>query len=486
MSDKMENESGKKRFSLKKRILIAFGVLLALIIAAVLTVAWPLLNPKTYTSADAIADIDSLVVYIERVHPDPYRQLSKESFYEAVKQTKQRLSSKEKVTPLEFYYEASRLAAMFKEGHLSVQSDFFFERNLKLFPYFTAFRLEPGTHRLFLKKDAEIGGQAFVAGDELQEINGKSVREIVEGALECVSGESDGFRCAQVEEYSGIPDIINIWINQNMPADVYRVRISTASGEQKSVDVESVGLLKWFKMNHEQTVDESLRVKAPFESKMLNDSTLLFSFNECVTDGLKEFLSDMFAKAKADGVRYLIIDNRYNTGGTTEAGDELCRYLTDEPFISVSKVVVRFSEPIRTLEREYLDGVMPPRDTIVTRIFDPATWCQPYGPDKRFNGEAYLLNSYITFSAATDFASQFAYFKMGTIIGEETGGMTVSSGDIISLKLPNTGMSVVLPFKLFCNIGADENAPVQGVKPDVEVASGKALDIALDLIQKGK
>ena len=36
---------------------------------------------------------------------------------------------KEKVTPLEFYYEASRLAAMFKEGHLSVQSDFFFERN---------------------------------------------------------------------------------------------------------------------------------------------------------------------------------------------------------------------------------------------------------------------------------------------------------------------------------------------------------------------
>ena len=121
----MENESGKKRFSLKKRILIAFGVLLALIIAAVLTVAWPLLNPKTYTSADAIADIDSLVVYIERVHPDPYRQLSKEFFYEAVKQVKQRLSSKEKVTPLEFYYEASRLAAMFKEGHLSVQSDFF-------------------------------------------------------------------------------------------------------------------------------------------------------------------------------------------------------------------------------------------------------------------------------------------------------------------------------------------------------------------------
>ena len=482
----MEHESGKKRFSFKRRILIAFAVLLALIIAVMLTVAWPLLIPKTFTSAEAIADIDSLVVYIERVHPDPYRQLGKDVFYEAVKQAKQRLSSKERVTPMEFYYEASRLAAMFKEGHLSVRSDVFIERDLKLFPYFTVFRLEPGTHRLFLKTDIKIGGHVFNAGDELQEINGKSVREIVEGALECVSGESDGFRCAQVDEYPGIPDIINIWINQNMPADVYQVRMSTAGGEQKSIDVESVGLLKWIKMNHEQTVDESLRVKAPFESKMLNDSTLLFSFNECVSDGLKEFLSDMFAKAKADGVRYLIIDNRYNTGGTSEAGDELCRYLTDQPFVSVSKVVVPFSEPIRTLEREYLDGVMPPRDTIVTKTFDPATWYQPYGPDKRFNGDVYLLNSYLTFSAAADFASQFAYFKMGTIIGEETGGMTVSSGDIISLKLPNSGMSVILPFKLFCNIGADENAPVQGVKPDIEVVSSVALDRALDLIQKGK
>lgn len=61
-----------------------------------------------------------------------------------------------------------------------------------------------------------------------------------------------------------------------------------------------------------------------------------------------------------------------------------------------------------------------------------------------------------------------------------------SSGDIISMKLPNTGISVVLPFKLFCNIGADENAPVQGVKPDIEVPSGAALDKVLDMIQKGR
>ena len=497
----MKNEPGKKRFSFKKRILIFFGVLLAMITVILLIMAWLMIHPKTYSPDQVAADLDSLVVYIERVHPDPYRQLSKAEFYKAVEQAKQRLSAKGKVTQMEFYYETSRLAAMFKEGHLSVQSDLsivfkmghqsvrskvFIERNMKLFPYFTAFRIEPGTHRLFLKTDAEIAGQKFKAGDELQEINEKSVREIVEGALEGVSGESDGFRCALLDGFLYVPDPLNIWVSQNMPANVYRVKVRKSSGELISLDVESVGLLKWFLMNKEQNVDESLQVKEPFESKMINDSTLLFSFNECVTDGLKEFLSDMFAKAKADGVRYLIIDNRFNTGGTSEAGDELCRYLTDKPFSSVDKVVIRFSEPIRLLRREYLNGVMPPRDTLVTQLDDPASRKQPYGDDVRFDGKVFLLNSYLTFSAAADFASQFAYYKMGTIVGEETGGMTISSGDIITLLLPNTRLGLVLPFKLFYNIGADENAPVQGVKPDVEVPSSGALDMALDMIAKGK
>lgn len=497
----MKNEPGKKRFSFKKRILIIFGVLLAMITVILLIMAWLMIHPKTYSPAQVAADLDSLVVYIERVHPDPYRQLSKAEFYKAVEQAKQRLSAKGKVTQMEFYYEASRLAAMFKEGHLSVRTDHFIvfkmghqsvrsevfiERNMKLFPYFTAFRIEPGTHRLFLKTDAEIAGQKFKAGDELQEINGKSVREIVEGTLEGVSGESDGFRCALLNEFFCVPDPLNIWMSQNMPADVYRVKVRKSSGELMSLDVESVGLLKWFLMNKEQTADESLQVKAPFESKMLNDSTLLFSFNECVTDGLKEFLSDMFAKAKADGVRYLIIDNRFNTGGTSEAGDELCRYLTDKPFSSVDKVMIRFSEPIRLLQREYLNGVIPPHDTLVTQLDDPACRQQPYGDDVRFDGKVFLLNSYLTFSAAADFASQFAYYKMGTIVGEETGGMTISSGDIITLLLPNTRLGLSLPFKLFYNIGADENALVQGVKPDVEVPSSGALDMALDMIAKGK
>lgn len=468
----------------KKVILIIFALLALVVLGGIFVLRFAI--KSSFSSDDAIADIDSLVVYIERVHPDPYRHLDKAKFYQAVEQAKRRLSSGE-VSLLEFYDEASRLAAMFNEGHLSVvvPDEVALARNLKLFPYSSLFQLEPITHRLVLKEDCEIEGSSFKTGDELQSINGKPCREIVEGVLQHISAESDGFRCARFNERDNMLDRINCWLDVNMPADVYSVNISTSNGV-KRLDVKAVGYLGWRRVFDKYSGDEANEVMTPYSSEMLNDSTLLFRFNECVTDGLKEYLSKMFAQARADDVRYLIIDNRMNTGGSTDAGDELCRYLTDKPFGLIDKVVMRFSEPIRSLKRQYLNGEIPPRDTIVTQYDDSTLWERPYGPEVRFNGKVYLLNSSLTFSSAADFASQFAYYHMGTIVGEETGGMTISSGDIISMRLPHSGLTLVLPFKLFYNIGADENAPIQGVKPDIEVVSGDALEVALDRIMNGK
>lgn len=478
----MKPDNARHSRSKFKRIALKFLCILALLLMG-LFVAVRCAVKTTFSPQETVADIDSLVAYIERVHPAPYRNLNKADFYQAVEQAKERLSRGD-VSILEFYDEASRLAAMFNEGHLSVPvpEAVAMASGLKLFPYSSLFSLEPGTHQLLLNKDCEIEGAMFKAGDELLAINGKPAHEIVEGVLQHVSAEGDGFRCARVNERDNMLDRLNCWLTVNMPADVYRVQMRTASDGVKSLDVKAVGFLKWYRASGGPTSAQGTGTRQPYSSKMLNDSTLLFSFNDCVTDGLNDFLSKMFAQARADGVRHLVIDNRYNTGGTSEAGDELCRYLTSQPFGMVDKVVIRFSEPIRALKREYLHGVMPPRDTLVTLVDDPASWEQPYGPDVRFDGKVYLLDSYLTFSAAADFASQFAYYKMGTIVGEETGGTLVSSGDIIMMRLPNTGLNLILPFKLFYNYGADENAHIHGVKPDIECPAEHALDVALDLI----
>ena len=57
-----------------------------------------------------------------------------------------------------------------------------------------------------------------------------------------------------------------------------------------------------------------------------------------------------------------------------------------------------------------------------------------------YEGSVYLLISHHTFSSAGSFAWAFKEFGMGTVIGEESGGMNVSFGDIIYYKLPVSGL----------------------------------------------
>ncbi len=69
--------------------------------------------------------------------------------------------------------------------------------------------------------------------------------------------------------------------------------------------------------------------------------------------------------------------------------------------------------------------------------------------DLRFSGNTYLLNGHFTFSSVADFAWTFKHFEMGEIIGEETGGLAISFGDIIVQNLPNSDLQLNVLHKLF-------------------------------------
>lgn len=85
----------------------------------------------------------------------------------------------------------------------------------------------------------------------------------------------------------------------------------------------------------------------------------------------------------------------------------------------------------------------------------------------RFNGDTYLLTSGTTFSSASMLTSTFKCFDLGTIVGEEPGGLTVSYGDIIYFSLPNTGIKCGVSHKRFVQACGKENG--RGVIPDYEV-----------------
>lgn len=64
---------------------------------------------------------------------------------------------------------------------------------------------------------------------------------------------------------------------------------------------------------------------------------------------------------------------------------------------------------------------------------------------------------------------------MGKIIGEESGGMNVTFGDVASYTLPFSQLQCGVSWKRFYHYGADDR-DIHGTLPDVEVPADQALD----------
>ena len=183
-------------------------------------------------------------------------------------------------------------------------------------------------------------------------------------------------------------------------------------------------------------------------------------------DKFKIFLDSTFTIIKKENIGNLIIDIRKNGGGNSVLGNELFQYISPVPFEQFGKVIVKISDTgIKTYDEEELKKLRK--------------------NNLRFHGNVYLLISHNTFSSAAVFSWAFNYFKMGKVIGEETGGLNVCYGDIIRISLPHTKLKCTVSFKKFYNYGATDE-DIHGTIPDYNVEAEKALDYALKLIEEGK
>lgn len=87
--------------------------------------------------------------------------------------------------------------------------------------------------------------------------------------------------------------------------------------------------------------------------------------------------------------------------------------------------------------------------------------------DLLFNKNVYVLVGPGTFSAAADFAAMVKDLKAATVVGEETGGLASSYGDVLSFILPNSKLQLGVSFKYFVRCGGFDDK--RGVIPDIAV-----------------
>lgn len=177
-------------------------------------------------------------------------------------------------------------------------------------------------------------------------------------------------------------------------------------------------------------------------------------FNEEYQETLDSFFSDVFNNS----ISNIIVDLRGNGGGNSTVANEFLKYIDVDTY--------------RTWDSNIRFGwyLLRNRDKVVDNPQKPVT----------FNGDLYVLTDTFTYSAAMDFAMLIGDNDLGTLVGEPSGNLPDSYGDILFFQMPNSDLVVRISYKKWYRIDAAKAQ--EALIPDVVVPAEEALDKALELI----
>ncbi|PID27435.1 MAG: hypothetical protein CR982_05690 [Candidatus Cloacimonadota bacterium] len=418
-----------------------------------------IVNKATMDHADKLKeDVDILFKSIEEIHPNIFANISEEDLKEEILKIKKSISDTTDI--LDFYLLVNPLVVKLKDGHTSMGVPFghlkkisnFDKNSILMFP----FEIEIKNRDSSIVITKNYTKENIPLNSKIVSINDVESKKIVNKMLLQAQGERTFFKF-EVLSYRFTYLLYSLFRDREFKIK-YIYEDSIYEKTLKGIS---------FKKRFEKTKNlkrVNNKVFYTLEIDTLNSiATIDFRrFNNL--NKFKLFLDSTFTEIKKLNIKNLIIDVRNNGGGNSQLGDEFFQYISKVPFRQFSKTIVKVRNK-------------------GTKTYSSKNLIELRENPLRFNGNIYLLQSHYTFSSAAGFTWAFKYFKMGTIIGEETGGLAVCFGDIISEKLPNTDLWYYVSFKKFYQYGTTDE-DTHGTIPDYEVPSKKALDFALELIKR--
>ncbi|MGN7987713.1 S41 family peptidase [Pedobacter sp. 22226] len=424
-------------------------------------------------------DLDSMVYYIEAAHPNPYYRYSRLNFHNDVEKAKQHLA--EGMDYTSFYLVAQKLVAKLQDGHIDLEMPLkqFEKDKANAFPFKVALNINKPYIRLQENVKLKHGGLNKNA--EIISINGINAKKIVDDIVALVKGETADFRASYGSKS------FDFYYDVLYPKKGFYELTYNDKGKMGTVKVSPKDIIQTDK--HRTSIAKPERTIAPFTLTFPLAGTALMKLDDFQDlEKIKVFADSAFSDLNNKKTANLIIDLRGNLGGDSDVGDYLLQYLLNKPFRQYDRVLEKNSQLLKnrllahrtgkTLSAEDSTLLLKPNGMLDTVKNQNEEILQL---PNRFSGKVYLLVSNQTFSSAADFAQAFSHYKRGKVIGEETGGMILSFGDIVPATLPETKLPLVVSSKLYLNIGADEH-DWHGVIPDINCSRDEALQKALGLI----
>jgi hypothetical protein len=406
------------------------------------------INSKVFSPEQLHKDIDYTLMKFEQIHPNIYRDLPKDSVLSRFEKLKSRIDRP--MSRFNFMRIFAPVAFnIIRDGHnyvypLVEEQKNYIENGGKFFPLPVKIR----NRKLYCNSTI----LTIPYQSEITEINYKSTREVIETVLSNYNPERDDYEEALGSDwfsnsfwqfYGGFKDYSIDYISS-----IDSSRHSLLLPGRSLKDIDSIRVTKPMKNFEFVEVPE-------IKSGIFRFNTM-FSLKE-----LKSFCDSIFLIMKNKQYENLIIDVRRNDGGSSRLVDLFLEYITDKPVSQFDYIETKSS---KEQKKEFISGnhqylgwfkwynylyyplyirsndlrkkVMTSKNgSFYKDIYMPSI---PQENSLNFKGNLYLLTSHGSFSATNGLAAVFKCYKLGLIIGQETGLPTKCTINSIPFQLPNT------------------------------------------------
>ena len=186
----------------------------------------------------------------------------------------------------------------------------------------------------------------------------------------------------------------------------------------------------------------------------------VFTLRSCVNnEEYQETLDSFFSEVFANDISNVVVDLRGNGGGNSSVANEFLTYIDVGAY--------------RTWDSDVRNGwyLQKNRDHVIENPRKTET----------FGGNLFVLTDTFTYSAAMDFAMLVGDNSLGTIVGEPSGNLPDSYGDLLSFQMPNSDLVIRISYKKWYRIDAEKAH--EPLMPDILVPADQALDKVLELIE---
>jgi Periplasmic protease len=394
----------------------------------------------TLTSEQALKDFDYAMKYLKKIHPEALHGMPK-AMEERAKTVREGLKNRETIKGYELCREIEGIFSMLNDGHTFIQDSSAEYHYMK---------------HIYENKKID----SIVVG-----VNGSPLSEFIKQDPGLISYETEAYALILVHKRISTLEGLR-YLGVDISKEITYTYLSV-DDELYDVTVTAEDFLPMeeYLRYEEEVTGDNLHEEEPSNDFVRYEifpekSLAVMTLDSCTYNShYKETVKAMFEEIADKGIKNVAVDLRDNSGGSSLVANEFIRYLDVD---------------------EYSDWA----DEIRAGCFmfkNKASVCKNKKVDNPFTGKVYVLTSTYTYSSAMDFAMLIQDNGIGEVIGEASGNMPGSYGEISEFVLPESGLIFQVSSKKWHRVNqSKDNLPIM---PDYSCDEDDAMDELFNIIE---